>query len=113
MKCNGKTLSENQISMLHFMINNYYKKNMDVCSCDVERVLGRNEMGLTKLESAIVVGAFVQSLGDECLENSEDNHQLEQLVGEIEKVVDNSTPKQMREAGAKVLDKFIHNLFEG
>ncbi|MEG7339132.1 hypothetical protein V6E27_10890 [Bacillus cereus] len=39
MKCNGKPLTERQIDMLQFMINNYYKKNMNICSCDVERVL--------------------------------------------------------------------------
>ncbi|AXY05502.1 hypothetical protein CUC43_00470 [Bacillus thuringiensis LM1212] len=44
-KCNGKPLTERQIDMLQFMINNYYKKNMNICSCDVERVLIKKDKG--------------------------------------------------------------------
>ncbi|WP_142399121.1 hypothetical protein [Bacillus thuringiensis] len=39
MKYNRNLLTEEQVNMLHFMIDNYYKKSMDICSCDVERVL--------------------------------------------------------------------------
>ncbi|WP_410976580.1 hypothetical protein [Bacillus cereus] len=42
-ECNGKSLTKEQIDMLEFMIYNYYKKNMDICSCDVERVLKMKE----------------------------------------------------------------------
>ncbi|EOW9529885.1 hypothetical protein ACO11K_003649 [Bacillus cytotoxicus] len=42
MRCKDKLLTEEQVDMLQFMINNYYKKGMDICSCDVERVLSLN-----------------------------------------------------------------------
>ncbi|HDR7659864.1 hypothetical protein COM08_15195 [Bacillus wiedmannii] len=45
-ECNGKPLTEEQIDMLQFMINNYYKKNMNICSCDVERVLKMKGKGM-------------------------------------------------------------------
>ncbi|MGY2609494.1 hypothetical protein [Bacillus pretiosus] len=45
-ECNGKSLTEEQIDMLQFMINNYYKKNMNICSCDVERVLKMTGKGM-------------------------------------------------------------------
>ncbi|MBE3643175.1 hypothetical protein IMZ78_12835 [Bacillus anthracis] len=44
-ECNGNPLTEEQIDMLQFMINNYYKKNMNICSCDVERVLKKKDKG--------------------------------------------------------------------
>ncbi|PFP72629.1 hypothetical protein COJ99_07180 [Bacillus cereus] len=42
-KCNGKPLTKEQVGFLEFMIHNYYKKNMDICSCDVERVLKKED----------------------------------------------------------------------
>lgn len=44
-ECNGKSLTKEQIDMLEFMIYNYCKKGMDICSCDVERVLKMKEKG--------------------------------------------------------------------
>ncbi|EJV73293.1 MULTISPECIES: hypothetical protein [Bacillus cereus group] len=69
-------------------------------------------MELTKLEKVIVISTFVQGLGEEFLENSKDNHSLKQLLWEIKKVFNNSTPKQMGEAAGSVLDKFINDLIE-
>ncbi|MEK4581775.1 hypothetical protein [Bacillus sp. FSL R12-0074] len=69
-------------------------------------------MELTKLEKAIVIGAFVQGLGEEVLNNNSGNHSLKQLDEELEKIINNSTPNQMKEAGASVIDKFIHGLLE-
>jgi len=69
-------------------------------------------MELTKLEIAIVIGAFVQGLGDEVLKNSTDNHLLKQLDKELEKIINNSTPNQMIEAGESVVGKFISKLLE-
>ncbi|EJQ99004.1 MULTISPECIES: hypothetical protein [Bacillus cereus group] len=69
-------------------------------------------MELTKLEKVIVISTFVQGLGEEFLENSENNHSLRQLLREIEKVFSNSTPNQMREAAGSVLDKFINDVIE-
>ncbi|PFQ01467.1 hypothetical protein [Bacillus cereus] len=42
-RCNGKPLTKEQVGFLEFMIHNYYKKNMDICSCDVERVLKKED----------------------------------------------------------------------
>ncbi|MDC2864667.1 hypothetical protein [Bacillus sp. BP-3] len=69
-------------------------------------------MQLTKLEKAIVIGAFVQGLGEEVLKNNTDNHLLKQLDEELEKIINNSTPNQMIEASASVIEKFICGLFE-
>lgn len=44
-KCDGKPLTKEQIGILEFMIYNYYKKDMDICSCDVERVLKKKDKG--------------------------------------------------------------------
>ncbi|WP_242272161.1 hypothetical protein [Bacillus cereus group sp. BfR-BA-01310] len=69
-------------------------------------------MELSKLEIAIVIGAFVQGLGDEVLNNNNDNDLFKQLDEELEKIVNNSTLKQMKEAGESVVGKFIYSLFE-
>jgi hypothetical protein len=70
-------------------------------------------MELTKLEKVIVISTFVQGLGGEFLENSKDNHSLKQLLSrEIEKVFNDSTSNQMREAAESVLEKFIYDLIK-
>ncbi|MED1042627.1 hypothetical protein S2E19_06025 [Bacillus mycoides] len=67
-------------------------------------------MELTKLEIAIILGAFVQGLGEEALNNSNDS--LKQLEKELDKVVSNLTLNQMKEAGESVVNKFILGLLE-
>lgn len=74
--------------------------------------LGGIEVELTKLEKVIVISTFVQGLGEEFLENSKENHSLKQLLREIEKVFNDSTPDQMREAAESVLEKFIYDLIK-
>ncbi|PGR76050.1 hypothetical protein [Bacillus cereus] len=69
-------------------------------------------MELTKLEKVIVISTFVQGLGEEFLENSKYNHSLKQLLREIEKVFNDSTSNQMREAAESVLEKFIYDLIK-
>ncbi|HDR4895315.1 MULTISPECIES: hypothetical protein [Bacillus cereus group] len=69
-------------------------------------------MELNKLEKVIVISTFVQGLGEEFLENSKENHSLKQLLREIEKVFNDSTPDQMREAAESVLEKFIYDLIK-
>lgn len=69
-------------------------------------------MELTKLEKVIVISTFVQGLGEKFLENSKENHSLKQLLREIEKVFNDSTPDQMREAAESVLEKFIYDLIK-
>ncbi|MCU4997842.1 hypothetical protein WNE24_28250 [Bacillus thuringiensis] len=69
-------------------------------------------MELTKLEKVIVISTFVQGLGEEFLENSKEKHSLKQLLREIEKVFNDSTPDQMREAAESVLEKFIYDLIK-
>nr|WP_276579345.1 hypothetical protein [Bacillus thuringiensis] len=64
------------------------------------------------MEKVIVISTFVQGLGEEFLENSKENQSLKQLLREIEKVFNDSTPDQMREAAESVLEKFIYDLIK-
>ncbi|PHC21679.1 hypothetical protein [Bacillus wiedmannii] len=68
-------------------------------------------MELSKLEMAIVLGAFVQGLGEEAINNNE-SKLLKQLEDKLDEIVNNSTPNQMKEAGESVVNKFIHGLLE-
>ncbi|MCX9101059.1 hypothetical protein OKT77_15870 [Bacillus anthracis] len=68
-------------------------------------------MQLTKLEMAIVLGAFVQGLGEEAINNNE-SKLLKQLEDKLDEIVNNSTPNQMKEAGESVVNKFILGLLE-
>ncbi|MDA2038587.1 hypothetical protein PDN58_14390 [Bacillus cereus] len=68
-------------------------------------------MQLTKLEIAIVLGAFVQGLGEEGINNNE-SKLLKQLEDKLDEIVNNSTPNQMKEAGESVVNKFILGLLE-
>ncbi|EOP94823.1 hypothetical protein MYW48_23140 [Bacillus cereus] len=112
MECKGKLLTEEQVDELSFMVHNYYNKDIGICSYDVERVLGRTEVGLTKLELAIVIGAFVESLGTEGFETCVDEHTLKRLDEEVEKLNYNSSPKQMYEAGISAVNKIIQGIIE-
>ncbi|KAA0762990.1 hypothetical protein [Bacillus sp. SH5-2] len=67
-------------------------------------------MELTKLEIAIILGAFVQGLGEEALTKGNDS--LKELEKELDKVVSNSTLNQMKEASESVIEKLIHSLLE-
>lgn len=71
-------------------------------------------MELTKLEIAIILGAFVQGLGEEALTKGNDSlKELEkELEKELDKVVSNSTLNQMKEASESVIEKLIHSLLE-
>ncbi|MEC0037739.1 hypothetical protein P4L29_25590 [Bacillus cereus] len=48
MQCNGKVLNKEQVDKIQFMINNYSNKGMDICTCDVERVLNKQYMKTNK-----------------------------------------------------------------
>lgn len=67
---------------------------------------------LTKLELAIVIGAFVESLGTKELLNCVDEHTLKQLDEEAGKINYNSTPKQFHEAGISAVNKIIQGFLE-
>lgn len=69
-------------------------------------------MELTKLELAIVIGAFVKSLGTKELLNCVDEHTLKQLDEEAGKITYNSSPKQFHEAGISAVNKIIQGLLE-
>ncbi|KAB2500791.1 hypothetical protein F8158_06805 [Bacillus cereus] len=68
-------------------------------------------MELTKLEMAIAIGAFIQGLGEEVLNNNE-SKLLKELEDELAKILSNSTLNQIQVAGESVLNKLIQNLFE-
>ncbi|MBD5798414.1 hypothetical protein BHU24_05315 [Bacillus pseudomycoides] len=69
-------------------------------------------MELTKLEKVIVISAFAQGLSDQEFANYAGEHTLEQLNKELEKLFDNSAPKEMREARVNILNKFIQDLLK-
>ncbi|MGE7938079.1 hypothetical protein [Bacillus paramycoides] len=69
-------------------------------------------MELTKLEKAIVIGAFAELLGIEELSHRVDKHTLERLDEEGKKIVYNLTSTQMHEAGTSVINKIIKSLIE-
>ncbi|MGG3046226.1 hypothetical protein BACERE00185_03092 [Bacillus mobilis] len=68
-------------------------------------------MELSKLEIAIAIGAFIQGLGEEVLNNNE-SKVLKQIEDELAEVLSNSTLNQIQEAGESVLNKLIQSLFE-
>ncbi len=69
-------------------------------------------MELSKLEIAIVLGVFIQGLGDEVPNNNNANDLFKQLAEEMDKVFSNSTLNQIKEANESVIDKFVHGLLE-
>ncbi|PER27201.1 hypothetical protein CN485_20120 [Bacillus cereus] len=68
-------------------------------------------MELSKLEIAITIGAFIQGLGEEVLNNNE-SKLLNQLEDELAEILSNSTLNQLHEAGESVVNKLIQSLFE-
>lgn len=68
-------------------------------------------MELSKLEIAIAIGAFIQGLGEEVLNNNE-NKLLNKMEDELAEILSNSTLNQIQEAGESVLNKLIQNLFK-
>ncbi|HFR4146112.1 TPA: hypothetical protein ACHVKB_005435 [Bacillus cereus] len=69
-------------------------------------------MELSKLEIAIVLGVFIQGLGDEVPNNYNANDLFKQLAEEMDKVFSNSTLNQIKESNESVIDKFICGLLE-
>lgn len=68
-------------------------------------------MELSKLEIAIAIGAFIQGLGEEVLNNNE-SKLLKQIEDELAKILSNSTLNQIQEAGESVLNKLFQNLLK-
>lgn len=69
-------------------------------------------MELTKLEMAIVIAAFVKSLGVKELSQCVDEHTLKRLNEEAEKVNYNSSPKEVHEAVISAINKMIQDLLK-
>lgn len=111
-KCKGKPLTEEQIDMLQFMTNNYYKKNMDICSCDVERVLGKKEIELTKLEKAVIISKFIDAIGMEELAGCVGLEKLDLLAKELEVLHGNTTPNAEVAANKSSINNLIDSFLE-
>ncbi|WP_242270992.1 hypothetical protein [Bacillus cereus group sp. BfR-BA-01425] len=70
-------------------------------------------MELSKLEIAIAIGAFIQGLGEEVLNNNNNESKvLKQIEDELAEILSNSTLNQIQEAGESVLNKLIQGLFK-
>ncbi|PEL96947.1 hypothetical protein CN602_25290 [Bacillus cereus] len=69
-------------------------------------------MELTQLEKTIVISTFITALGREELERRTHECSLEQLEEELEEILDESTLKQMMEAGRSGINKIIQDLLE-
>ncbi|PFE56028.1 hypothetical protein CN318_12345 [Bacillus cereus] len=117
MKCNGKLLTEEQIDRLQFMLNNYYKKSMDICSCDVERVLGNKELELTKIEKAIVFGIIVRSIGEQEIvkhiaQDTLEQEAMDQLTIVFKDILYNTSLKTINESTVGAINKIFQDLLE-
>lgn len=128
MKCKGKVLTENQVGMLQFMIDNYYNKNMDICSCDVTRLLGREEIvadfitagtigetlrkELTKLEKAVLISKFIDAIGMEELAGCVGLEKLDLLAKEFEVLHGNTTPNAAVAANKSSINNLIDSFLE-
>lgn len=113
MECNGKLLTEEQIDRLQFMLNNYYKKSMDICSCDVERVLNKKEVELTKVEKAIVIATILHAIDEEELEEYVELEKLLPLIKVLDGLYENTTPKVKKEATVSLINKLIDDFLKG
>lgn len=70
-------------------------------------------MKLTKSEQAIAIGTFISMLGQDLVNERIEKQKLESAIPIFNKLEDNTTPKQKREAMisllGKVMDEFINN----
>lgn len=70
-------------------------------------------MKLTKQEQAVVIGTFISMLGQDLVNEHIEKQKLESAIPIFNKLEDNTTPKQKREAMisllGKVMDEFINN----
>ncbi|TXR91232.1 hypothetical protein DN390_29720 [Bacillus sp. SH7-1] len=64
-------------------------------------------MKLTKQEQAIVIGTFISMLGQDLVNERIDKQKLEGAIPIFNKLEDNTTPKQKREAMISLLDKTV------
>lgn len=64
-------------------------------------------MKLTKQEQAIVIGTFISMLGQDLVNERIDKQKLEGAIPIFNKLEDNTTPKQKREAMISLLGKTV------
>lgn len=110
MECRGKLLTEEQVDMLQFMMNNYYKKNMDICPCDVERVLGKVE--LTKLEKAIALNISFNAIDNKELKGHVSAEKISPLIKVFEELQEDITPEEEKEIHINLINKLIDDLLK-
>ncbi|MEM5659930.1 hypothetical protein AAHB50_31955 [Bacillus toyonensis] len=68
--------------------------------------------GLTKLEKILTLSAFASGISNEELEKCVGDDLIEQLDEVIEDMFNNSTPKQMKEAGRSAISKVTRSLLK-
>ncbi|PHE92475.1 hypothetical protein COF81_19650 [Bacillus pseudomycoides] len=66
-------------------------------------------MELTKLEKAIVVSAIIQSIGEQGIIKYLNKESIQQLNIIFENLLDNTSPKAMREATINVINEIIQD----
>ncbi|MGH0787855.1 hypothetical protein ACQVTU_08805 [Bacillus cereus] len=114
MQCNGKVLTKEQVDKLQFMINNYSNKGMDICTCDVERVLNKQYMKLTKLEKAIALSIVFNAIDTKELDGHVSKEKLSDVLKIIEALKEeidaDKELEEEKEAHLNIINKLIDSL---
>ncbi|AIM33327.1 hypothetical protein DF16_orf04912 [Bacillus thuringiensis serovar kurstaki str. YBT-1520] len=114
MQCNGKVLNKEQVDKLQFMINNYSNKGMDICTCDVERVLNKQYMKLTKLEKAIALSIVFNAIDTKELDGHVSKEKLSDVLKIIEALKEeidaDKELEEEKEAHLNIINKLIDSL---
>ncbi|PFT86128.1 hypothetical protein [Bacillus cereus] len=114
MQCNGKVLNKEQVDKIQFMINNYSNKGMDICTCDVERVLNKQYMKLTKLEKAIALSIVFNAIDTKELDGHVSKAKLSDVLKVIEALKEeidaDKELEEEKEAHLNIINKLIDSL---
>ncbi|AIM28456.1 hypothetical protein DF16_orf00040 [Bacillus thuringiensis serovar kurstaki str. YBT-1520] len=114
MQCNGKVLNKEQVDKIQFMLNNYSNKGMDICTCDVERVLNKQYMKLTKLEKAIALSIVFNAIDTKELDGHVSKEKLSDVLKVIEALKEeidaDKELEEEKEAHLNIINKLIDSL---
>ncbi|MBU4640083.1 hypothetical protein [Bacillus toyonensis] len=114
MGCNGKSLTKEQIDKLQFMINNYSNKGMTICTCDVERVLNKKDMELTKLEKAVALSIVFNAIDSKELGGHVSKEKLSDVLKVFEALKEeidaDKELEEEKEAHLNIINKLIDNI---
>ncbi|HFJ9284839.1 TPA: hypothetical protein ACGW44_002641 [Bacillus toyonensis] len=111
MACsNGNLLTERQVELLKGLLHEYHSKEMGVCSCDVERVLGK--VGLTKLEKALALSISFNAIDNKELKGYVSVEKISPLIKVFEELQEDITPEQEKEIHINLINKLIDDLLK-